>query len=1074
MSESSILNLSRLLSNAPERTGSTPRGPRISPEQQEILRIVRSAPASVRPHLAAWWFSAEVDTDRLDGALRALLESNAILRTVYRIDRSAPRAALRPTPEHLLEVTDLADGLDPANAVTAEEALPIDPTAQLPIRVRAHRRADGTLLTVAVHPVAADERSFARIIDAIGTAYSGTPDPGSPAPSPAVPAAVDTGAEVEDHGSADFWVSELAEAPSESIADRAPRRAAGPTVDRSVAPLTSAIPVDIEQDVRVAALVAGAVFDEWGLEEQVIALVDPAETDLVGPLDHLVPLRIRIDDAQSPAALIDTIAATAARVRPHRAGARRALRNPTRRDSAPGTATLLVPVHVVVSVHSDRDPALTLDGRAREPITYRTAPAPGADVSVVVRPHGAQRRVEVTVNGRLAGRHDAHGFAHRLVDLARIWAAGPRRALSRIPRAGQSHPTLLGAPLDRTEPLGFPFGGAPLRPDRSALRTARGEVTFGQLAEQAERLADDLASAAVAPGDVVAVAADDPVVRLVALIALIRVGAGCALLERDTLRAGSAGIDAAVAASRAVAVVRVESDGATRVDSDGAIRAGSDGAVRADASATDPAAAGQSPHAPTALVFLTPSRTRVVSLDRRQLEDRVRALMPETPVASRVAAESSADARAAGHALDTVLIVPEIGSADSCAMALAVLVAEGTVVLPEPADRADPARLVDLATRSGAGHVVVAPTTIADMMVVGGLSADLVRLTLVGEPVRPALSAALRTALPRTRIATVYGVADAGGAGLIGVLADPARLAPTPAGAGYHPVAGILGTPVPGMGVCILDRRGRAVPTGVVGEIHLLREGATVPTGDRGMWSASGAVVGLGRAISATVAGGPVGVEDLEDLLGSIDGVLAPAVTVESIDGGVRLRALLVVEPGSDVARVIGRAREVLADATPGRSIEYTIDSVAFLPTTGAGVLDRVALASADTQSMRAAAGSGGAAATPTEELVAEAFAAALDPPLDEPVGRTDGFFAIGGDSLAALRLVARLNGTGYPNVDVAAIFEYSTVGELAEYLDRSATTPSTEAAEPVEPVAPMAASGLDEATLAALRLSQG
>ncbi|WP_169801624.1 AMP-binding protein, partial [Millisia brevis] len=958
------------------------------------MRIVRSAPESIQLHVAAWWIDSDVDLNRLSDAIRTVVESAPILRTVYRVDRSAPRAAVRPTPEHPLQLLDPADDgpLDADDILAAEGRQSIDLASQPAIRVRVHRGADRGLLTVAVHPAAADERSFARIIEGIGSAYAG---------AATLPAgddgALDDGAgddrasdnRTADRGTADFWADELSGLSAETVADRTPRRPSGPVVDRRVAELTSAIPVDAEQDVRVAALVAGAAFDEWGLADQVIGLVDVADVDAIGPVDHLVPLRIRIDGGQTPRELISTVAATVARAREHRASARRALRS----------GPIPIPVHIALSVHTDPPPVLRLGADLAEPVAYRTSPAPGADVSIVVRPNGRTRTVEVTFPGALAGRHDARGFAERLVDLARIWAAGPERPLAHLPRAGEPHSTLLGEPLDRAEPLGFPFWGAPLRPLRPALRTTGGELTFEALADRAERLADDLVLAGVVPGDVVAVATSDPVIRIVTLIAVLRVGAGCALLERDTLRAGRSGIDAALAASRASVVVDAGADGAIETR-----------AVTGAVSSTDPSApAGDA--SPTALIFLAPSRTRVVGLDRRHLEDRVRALIPEAPVSPReqVATETSAGVEPERSAVETVVIAPEIGSAESCAMALAVLVADGTLVLPEPDERADPVRLGEVVTRSGAGHLVAAPTTIADMMAHRALPGDLVRLTLVAEPVRSGLLGGVRTALPRTRIATAYSVADAGGAGLIGVLVDPGGDASIEPAVAVRR-AGILGTPVPGMGVRILDDRGRAVPIGVVGEIHLIRDCATVPTGDRGLWSSDGEVVGVGRAAVDVVADGrPVRVDALESLLGAIDGVLAAAVVLRPVGQSTQVGALLLPQPGADVARILGQARAELIETVAGPSIEYTLETVATLPVTGTGALDRIALAAGGSQSLRAATGSGGAAATSTEQLVAEAFAAALDPPLEEPVGRTDGFFAIGGDSLAALRLIARL-----------------------------------------------------------------
>ena len=71
---------------------------------------------------------------------------------------------------------------------------------------------------------------------------------------------------------------------------------------------------------------------------------------------------------------------------------------------------------------------------------------------------------------------------------------------------------------------------------------------------------------------------------------------------------------------------------------------------------------------------------------------------------------------------------------------------------------------------------------------------------------------------------------------------------------------------------------------------------------------------------------------------------------------------------------------------------------------------------------------------TPTEQIVAGVFAEVLGL---QRVGLDDDFFALGGDSLIATRVSARLQLALGREVPVRYLFEASTVGDLAEYLHR-------------------------------------
>lgn len=101
------------------------------------------------------------------------------------------------------------------------------------------------------------------------------------------------------------------------------------------------------------------------------------------------------------------------------------------------------------------------------------------------------------------------------------------------------------------------------------------------------------------------------------------------------------------------------------------------------------------------------------------------------------------------------------------------------------------------------------------------------------------------------------------------------------------------------------------------------------------------------------------------------------------------------------------------------------------------------------------------------------ALVAILEELLDvTDIGRYDGFFELGGDSVIAIKWATRAMESGLP-LTPQMVFEFFTVAELGAAVDDAIANPpefaSDEAAEVVEH-APMSASGLDEAALAALQ----
>ncbi|WP_433203004.1 non-ribosomal peptide synthetase [Nocardia sp. CA-107356] len=141
----------------------------------------------------------------------------------------------------------------------------------------------------------------------------------------------------------------------------------------------------------------------------------------------------------------------------------------------------------------------------------------------------------------------------------------------------------------------------------------------------------------------------------------------------------------------------------------------------------------------------------------------------------------------------------------------------------------------------------------------------------------------------------------------------------------------------------------------------------------------------------------------------------AAVVALDDRSTGPGLVAYATPAPGAtpDVAAL----REYLADRLPGHLVPTTIVLLAAFPLTPNGKLDYAALPE-PTESTGRQADSSPEPRTPTEHLVCELMAELLEL---EQVGVDDDFFALGGTSLAAARLVtrARRNGVDFTLTDV-------------------------------------------------------
>ncbi|NEW55868.1 amino acid adenylation domain-containing protein, partial [Nocardia cyriacigeorgica] len=309
-----------------------------------------------------------------------------------------------------------------------------------------------------------------------------------------------------------------------------------------------------------------------------------------------------------------------------------------------------------------------------------------------------------------------------------------------------------------------------------------------------------------------------------------------------------------------------------------------------------------------------------------------------------------------------------------------------------------------------------------------------------GEALTPDLLAALRDGFPGT-VHNSYGPTEAAISAVFHEFTDPASESD-------RDVA--IGRPCWNTRAYVLDARLRPVPIGVTGELYLAGEqlargyqgraaltaerfvadpfGASgrlmYRTGDLVRWNRHGDLVYLGRNdFQVKLRGQRIELGEIEAALTSVAGVNNAAVVAARDSAGQD--CLLGYVSGESLSV------EAVLDDVRGRLPAYMVPAHLMvldeMPLTTAGKLDRKSLPAVEV------AGTGAAFRAPREG--AESVLAALITDLigtATPLGADDDFFVRGGNSLLAMRLVARANAALGSALTVREVFEAPTVAGLA------------------------------------------
>ncbi len=247
-----------------------------------------------------------------------------------------------------------------------------------------------------------------------------------------------------------------------------------------------------------------------------------------------------------------------------------------------------------------------------------------------------------------------------------------------------------------------------------------------------------------------------------------------------------------------------------------------------------------------------------------------------------------------------------------------------------------------------------------------------------------------------------------------------------------------------GVALALFDADGRAVANGDIGEIAIQAPGVRgEPVGEHGLWFRTGDcgrfddegyLVITGRLKELINRGGQkIAPREVEDQLLEHPGVAqAAAFAVPHPTLGEDIAAAVIAQPGATLDPA--GLRRFLLDRLATYKVPAFIQVVAAMPLGPTGKILRTSLAALCTPLP------GGSAVDPprdfTEDTVAAIFAEVLG---SARVGRSESFFALGGDSIGGARVLARLVQAFGVELPANALFMHPSVAELAARIDTCA-----------------------------------
>ncbi|MDO4254480.1 MAG: amino acid adenylation domain-containing protein [Kocuria sp.] len=1034
---------------AQKTTVTTDRGPTLSPAAQRLWFLHRLEGSSTVYNVpVALELRGELNPRALQQAWDDVLQRHQVLRTMYpeRAD-GTPTAELVP-PQQLPRLVDGApDSLSgaaqdavqhSAEAWFRDPDLAMDITREAPVRAALWRVTDHhAVLLLAVHHIAIDAESIDPLLADLSAAYRARaagqspswPDVAAQSPEPVPLEQLSD----DEH----YWAAELSGVPDELDLPTDRPRPQTPSYQghTQIQDLAPDLQVALDQacvrhGVTPLMMLRTAVAVSWSmlgagmdipLGSTMAMRDDLADTHRsVGYHVNSITVRCRLDAHSTVEQTISTIRAASLNALEHaRLPFERVVEivEPARDRARHPLFQTLVSYEVPAQVPGIGD----LDTHE---ITIRTDTS-RFDIAVwLVEPEQGPHALRVVGSSDLFDSRTVALMADTVQQTLRQMVESPHARLHELTMTSQpvADPPMRGSVL-----LSVPQAvdaQAGRTPERVAVTDTDGQLSYGQLIESVESLAARLMAAGVGEGTVVAVALPRDRRLVVALLAVQRLGAVYLPLDLEH------------PPSRLSPVL---DDGAPHC-----VLSTSNDQHRLPIGSPDVVAVDQPPgggqiHDVTRLPDLpTADESLAYILHTSGSTGRPKGVMvTRANVAAFLASALQLGWVRDGESLLAVTTV----SFDIAGLELfAPLMVGGTVHIADRDTVVDPTLLYGALVRSNATVLQATPSLWRGLVEASGAAAGAglsgVRAVVGGEAIPPDLAQQLAECC--SEVHNVYGPTET---------TVWATTAPITQGS---PVR--IGAPWTDVRVRVLDDFLRPVSDGVAGELYI--GGAQVARGYLGRPAHTacrfiadpeypgqrlyrtgdlvsvrdGVLQFLRRADDQVkIRGHRVELGDVEAALRQVDGVRQAAATIRTDNRGVsQLLGYVVMScDGAAVTHptVAADIRAQLTAVLPGYMIPAIITVVDAIPMTTNGKINCSALPAPDVLTHQ-----GRGAHTPAENILCGVVAEVLSL---EVVGPDDDFFALGGDSIMSVRVVARAREAGLM-LTVAQVFATPRLGALA------------------------------------------
>jgi len=1019
----------------------------------------------------ALWLDGALDVSALQQAWDAVLVRHEALRTTFRNESGVPVQVVDDEPATwplvAFSVEQLAaDEREPAALAMIRDLgrAPFDLATGPLVRTALIRLSpESHVLAVAIHHIVSDGWSFRILFDELSADYEAISRGGGPVaaepPIQYVDFAIWQVEHAEEGGytaAERFWRAELADAPPAlplptdapyPARQAFPGQAVSTTIDGGLADQLRQLATGQGTTLFAVLLAAYSVVlarltgsDDLLIAVPMAARVKRETESVVGLFMNTVVIRVQIDRDGTLGDLLRSVHAATVRAMEHQDLPFARVVELAKPNRDPARLPLVQVMFAMEKSWTVPDrgglrwrPMLMENGTAKFEI----------ELTVTDAPTGPQARI--TYNTALFESATAERLARNLLTVLAHMTATPTARTSDLFVLAEREATALAQwnatakqwPTADDVPLGALFEKQAKRaPDAIAVIGDQGELSYAQLDSAADVIAHRLIAAGVAGESVVAVLAERSAELVTALVGVVKTGAAFLLLDPEYPPERLA----YMLADSGVRIVLVQRHIGDLLPESGPPVLYLDDAPTWPVGATD----GHRPvlHVDNAayLIYTSGSTGRpkgVINTHRGLLNrlDWMRSAL-------------------SFDATDVLLQKTSVGFDVSVWEFFLPLTTGACLAMARPGGHRDPGYLREVIASFGVTVLHFVPSMLNSFLAdteaadddPRGTFATLRLIVCSGEELPVALARRCLEVLPGVSIQITYGPAEAA----ISVTtwqATPTTLA----GRSRVPIGG----PVSNVRIHILDNQLRPVPVGAVGELYLggvqvgrgyhrwpaLTAQRFVPdpfgpagsrlyaTGDHGRWRSDGTIEFMGRVDGQVkLRGMRIELGEIEVTLREQPGVRDAAVAVREIKpDDKRLVGYIVGATAPDAAAL----RTALKARLPDYMVPAAFVVLDALPLTGSGKMDRRALPEPDWGAVTGQAAV--APRTPVEALLAAIFAEVLG--LPAPVGVNDNFFALGGHSLTATRLVARIRAVCGVDLPVRTLFADPTVAGVAAAL---------------------------------------